>query len=84
LISADVGVDRHLEHVHLAVDLALLLAFGQRRAVAGRREERADAGTRCADAFGEIALRHEFELDLAGAVQAVEDMRVGLGAGTSR
>ena len=31
-----------------------------------------------ADALGEIALRHQFELDVAGAVERVEDLRVGL------
>ena len=42
LVGQQVGVDGRLEHVRLAVDLAL--AFGQRRALAGRREERAEGG----------------------------------------
>ena len=71
-------MDRILEHVVAAVDHARLLAFGEQRAVAGRREERADAGAGGADALGEIALRHELELDLAGAVQRVEHVRIGL------
>ena len=31
-----------------------------------------------ADALGEVALRHEFEFQLAGAVEAVEHLRIGL------
>ena len=65
-------MDRVFEHVVAAVDRARLLALGERRAVAGRREERADAGAGGADALGQIALRHQLELDLAGAVQTVE------------
>jgi hypothetical protein len=41
-------------------------------------EEGADARARCADAFGEVALRHQFQLELAAAVQPVEDVAVGL------
>ena len=57
-----------LEHVHAAVDLARLLALGEVGAVAGRREEGADAGAGGADALGQVALRHQLELDLAGAI----------------
>ena len=78
LDQREVGVDRVLEHVAAAVDRARLLALGERRAVAGRREERADAGAGGADALGEVALRHQLELDLAGAVERVEHVRVGL------
>src|SRR6476619_5035326 len=73
-----VGADRQLEHVVPAVDLAHLLALGERGAVAGRGEERADAGPGRADALGEVALRHELELDLAGAVLRVELVAVVL------
>ena len=38
-------------------------------AVAGGREEAADAGAGGADALGQVALRHQLQLDLAGAVE---------------
>ena len=62
----EVGEQRLLEHVVTAVDLARLLALGDQRAVAGRREEAADAGAAGADALGERALRHQFDFELAG------------------
>ena len=37
-----------------------------------------------ADALGEVALRYQFELDLAGAGQRIEHLRVGLARGRSR
>ena len=46
--------------------IARLLAFGDERAVAGRREEAADAGAAGANPLGERALRHQLDLDLAG------------------
>ena len=78
LDEGEVAVDRRLEHVHAAVDLARLLALGELGAVAGGGEEAADAGARGADALGEVALRHQLELDLAGAVEGVEVMAVDL------
>src|SRR6266403_295010 len=51
---------------------------GQLGAVARRRKEAANAGARRSDALSEVALRHQFELDLAGAKQAIEDLRVDL------
>ena len=45
--------------------IARLLAFGDDRAVAGRREEAADAGAAGADPLGERALRHQLDLELA-------------------
>ena len=42
------------------------LPFGDEGAVAGRREEAADARAARADALGERALRHQLDLDLAG------------------
>jgi hypothetical protein len=50
---------------YCAVELARLLALGDERAVAGRREERGDAGAAGAHALGERALRHELDLELA-------------------
>ena len=58
--------------------LAAVGVAGQLGAEAGRREEGADAGTGCAQALGQVALGHEFELDLAGAVQFVEHPGVSL------
>src|SRR4051812_20412028 len=65
LDQRDVGVDRMLEHVLPAIDLPRLLAFGEQRAVTGRAEERADACAGGANALGQVALRHQLELDLA-------------------
>src|SRR5689334_6485603 len=78
LDEGDVGVQRCLEDVHPAVDLARLLALRELGAVAGRREEAADASAGGADAFGEVALRNQLELELAGAVEAVEVVAVDL------
>ena len=52
------------------VRASLPSASGVPKPVGG--EERADAGPRGADPLGEVALRHELELDLAGAVERVE------------
>jgi hypothetical protein len=51
---------------------------GQLRAVARGAEEGTDAGARGADALGQVALGHQFEFELAAAVQAVEHLAVGL------
>ena len=45
---------------------------------AGRAEEGADAGAGGPHPLGEVALRHHLELDLPGAVEAVEDPGVRL------
>ena len=74
----DVAADRVLQDVGASVDLPRLLALGERRADAGRAEERADPGTGRAHPLGEVALRHHLELDLAVAVEPVEDPGVGL------
>ena len=84
LDQREVGVDRILEHVVAAVDDARFLAFGQQRAVAGGREKGADARTGGADALGEVALRHQFQFDLAGAIQRVEHVANPSAAETSR
>ena len=49
-----------------------LLALGDERAVAGRREEAADAGAAGANPLGERALRHELDLELAAQELALE------------
>ncbi len=56
-------MQRHLEDVRLAVDDSRFLALGRQRAVRRRREEPADPGTAGANALGERALRHQFDLD---------------------
>ncbi|ABA51189.1 hypothetical protein BURPS1710b_A1553 [Burkholderia pseudomallei 1710b] len=78
LHEREIRMDRRLEHVVLAVDHARFLAFGELRAVARRREEAADTGARRANPLGEVALRYQFELDLARAIQRVEHLRIGL------
>src|SRR5690606_2123073 len=67
-----VGKDRVFEHVVAPVDLANFLAFGQFGAVAGGREEGTDTSAGGADSFGKVALRNQFEFNLAAAVQLVE------------
>ncbi len=71
-------MDRRLQHVHTAIDLARFLAGGQQRAITCRRKETADAGAGGADAFGQVALRGQFQLDLAGAVERVEMLGISL------
>src|SRR6185295_10838946 len=78
LDEREVGVDRVLEHVVAAVDMTGFLAFGEPRAERGRRVEGADPRAGGANAFGERALRHEFEIDLACAVKPVEVPRIRL------
>ena len=48
------------------------LPFGDERAVAGRREEAADAGAGGANPLRERALRHQLHLELAGQVLPLE------------
>ena len=62
----EVRLERQLEHVGSSVDHARLLALGHQRAVAGRREEAADACPAGANALRERALRHQLDLELAG------------------
>ena len=78
LDQGDVGVDRKFQHVIAAVDAARLAVPSQKRAVAGWAVEGADAGAGGADALGEIALRHDLQLDLAGAIEPIEDPGIGL------
>ncbi len=78
LDEGEVGTNREFEHVVPAFDAPRLLAFGERRAVTGRRIERADPGTCGVDALGQVALRYQLELELARSIQPVEHPRVGL------
>src|SRR5690606_31450688 len=66
LDQCDVGDQRGLHDVVLAVELAGFLALRHNGAVAGRGEEGRDAGTAGAQALGQRALRVELQLQLAG------------------
>jgi len=52
--------------------------FGQVGAVGRRRKEPANARPRSADAFGQIALRHQLKFNLSRAKKPIEHVRVGL------
>ena len=69
-----VGGERALQHVGTAVEPAHLLALGDRRAVAGGREEGGDPGAARAHALGEGALRDQLDLDLAGQEHLLEHL----------
>src|SRR5438876_11951792 len=62
LDQGEVGANRILENIVATVNFARLLAFRKRGAIAGGREERTDTGTRRADAFREVTLRHQLQL----------------------
>ena len=64
----EIGDQAALHHVALAVEFALVLAFGDQRADAGLGEEGRDAGAAGADALGQRALRIEFDLELVGEI----------------
>src|SRR5262245_4075621 len=66
LDQGHVGMNGELQHIITAMDAARLAIAGQKRAVAGRRVEGANPRTRGTDAFGQVALRHHLEFDLAG------------------
>src|SRR5690606_21983260 len=70
--ECDVGRQARLQDVRLAVDDACFLAFGDERPGTGLRVEAVDARTARANAFGERALRIEFERELAGQILALE------------
>ena len=83
LDERQVAMDGVLQHVGATVDDAGFLGAavgvdGQFGAEAGGCEEGADAGTGGAQPFGQVALGHQLQLDLAAAVQAVEHVAVGL------
>src|SRR5690606_17669778 len=73
-----VGTDGVLQHVVASVDAPRLAPLGELGAVSGGRVEGADAGPGGADAFGQVALRHELELDLTRPIQTVEYPGVAL------
>src|SRR3546814_17977954 len=73
-----VGVQRIFKNVIAPVYRALLFAFGQGRAGARGRIDTTDAGACGPDALGQIALRHQFQLDFSGSIQGIEYLRSGL------
>ena len=72
----DVTVQRVLKDLRAPVDDTSLLVSREVGSAGGRRIERADAGPGRANALGKRTLRHELELDPAGAEQAFERVRV--------
>src|SRR5690606_40614339 len=72
--DGEVGAQRLLEDVPATVDLADLLALGDRSAVAGGGVKAADAGPGGANSLGQGALRHEGDLELAGQVEPLEGL----------
>src|SRR5580700_11302970 len=77
LDQRDVAVERFLENIFAAVNLALFLAGGKLGADRRRGIERRNAGTGGAHALRHGALRHAFELDLAFTPQPLEHHRIG-------
>ena len=69
-----VGAQRPLHHIFLAVEFTHFLAFGDDRADAGLGEEGRDAGATRADALRQRALRREFQLQLAGQILLGENL----------
>ena len=72
LDQPNIAVDRAFQHVIPSVKMTQFLALGQNRADRGRGVERRHPGASRADAFGQRALRHQFQLDLAGGIKRLE------------
>ena len=66
LDQGEVGVQRRLQQILLAVDLDHLLAFGHGRTQARRRQNAAQSVAGGANALGHRALRDQFHVHLAG------------------
>ena len=71
-------MDREFENVVAIADAPRLLALREIRAERSWREKPGDARAGGADALGERALRHQLELELAGAIGLVEMPRIRL------
>src|SRR5438270_4342100 len=69
----EVDAQAALHHVHAAVELPGLFAFGDHGAVAGGRVERGDARAAGAQAFAERALRIQLYLQLAAQDKLLEE-----------
>jgi hypothetical protein len=72
LDQCKVRLEPRLHDISAAIELAGLLALGQYGVDRRRRIERGHACAGCADAFGQCALRHDVEFDLARTVQLWE------------
>ena len=70
--QGEIGADAALEDVGVAVEVLVLLAFGDECADAGAGVEAGDSGAACAHAFGERALGAELDFELAGEELALE------------
>ena len=57
---------------------AAIVVLGQLCAIACRREERTHACTGGTQALGQVALRYQFEFELAAAVELIKHIRIGL------
>src|SRR5256885_5117417 len=66
LDQGDIGHERALHHIGLAVEFAQLLALGHHGAHAGLGEEGGNAGATGTQLLGQRALGREFQLQLAG------------------
>jgi len=69
-----VRLEPRLHHIGASLELPCLFALGQDGSHGRRRIERRDACSRCADAFGERSLRHDFEFNSPGAVEFGEHL----------
>ncbi|VFS57331.1 Uncharacterised protein [Raoultella planticola] len=69
-----IGLDRVFEDVMTTIDFAALFTFSQRRAVAGRRKNRAQTGAGGLDSRREITLRDQFELHFAATIKIVKNL----------
>ncbi len=74
----EIGFDRVLQHVVATVDFPCLLAFRQRRAVAGGGKHRPQPGAGRLDPRREVALRHQLQLHFAATVEIIENLRIHL------
>ncbi len=77
----EIGFDRVLQHVVATVDFPCLLAFRQRRAVAGGGKHRPQPGAGRLDPRREVALRHQLQLHFAATVEIIENLRIHLARG---
>ena len=72
--DGEIGEQAALHDVFLAVEFLHFLAFGDQRADAGLGEEGRNTGAAGADAFGQRALRIEFEFQFAREILLREQL----------
>src|SRR3954470_15933154 len=70
--ESEVGAKSALEDVVASIELARFFLLGDERSVSSGRKEAGDSGTAGANAFGERALRIEFEIEFAGKHELLE------------